>query len=312
MKTTDGRSGQFAVTVRTVTPREARALLVQHLPADVADDLVRQRATADKLSKVLNDFEREREGHKANRLVTASTWEKYARDMANDRWLDDGATIKIDTSGWVRDGWHRLLAVVRSGKQRSFAVATGVDPNAQLVTDTGRSRTTADQLRLLGHVSPNHLAAAAALLIRWRNGKMLLSTFQPSVSEISEFTSKTPELIEGIRVANAIRYGLPRTPFSVVAAVYTEATTVDTNARDEFFESLRTGEDLTSGSPILALRLQIIRYETNRGRVDTRTFNQAQKLFHAIRAWNGWRKNETLRTLRVPTNLTSDSFTPLV
>ncbi len=49
--------------------------------------------------------------------------DRYARDMANDRWfVREGDPIAFDESDQLVNGRHRLLAVIASGKRVKMTV----------------------------------------------------------------------------------------------------------------------------------------------------------------------------------------------
>ena len=71
----------------------------------------------------------------------------------------------------------------------------------------------------------------------------------------------------------------------------------DEEAADTFMDQLRTGADLHSGSPILALRNFLLRRETG---------HRSEKVLGMmVKAWNSWRsgKSMTNLTLRVDEKL---------
>lgn len=83
-----------------------------------------------------------------NRSVSDSTVIAYANDMKNENWDSmTGTAISIDDEGVLRDGQHRLSAIVRSGKSVWMWVCRGVDPNG--VYDLHRKRSLPDQTKII-------------------------------------------------------------------------------------------------------------------------------------------------------------------
>ena len=76
-----------------------------------------------------------------NRKVSDRVVELYARDMKEGRWNEDcPTTISISSKGYLIDGQHRLLAVIRSGVPILFVVAADVSEDAFEYIDNGKKR----------------------------------------------------------------------------------------------------------------------------------------------------------------------------
>lgn len=89
--------------------------------------------------------------NEANRSLGVGAREKYTNDMRNELWQPLASTIIFDDSGNLRDGQHRLRAVVNSGKGQWFKVQTHVPDAVCLQVDQGRKRRVADMLSFLGY-----------------------------------------------------------------------------------------------------------------------------------------------------------------
>ena len=85
-----------------------------------------------------------------NRNLTESRAQAYARDMASGNWRYTGEGIKFGPDGTLLDGQTRLRAIVLSGVTITMPVWRGIDPDAQLVMDSGRPRSNSDALSLRG------------------------------------------------------------------------------------------------------------------------------------------------------------------
>lgn len=288
------------IDVERVTPRRAITLLIHGLlPPDDAENFQPANLTVDVIIRMLRHANEVR-----NRSVTLPQVEKYARDMTEGRWLWTGAPIQIDPDGYVRNGQHRLLAVVLSRTTQDFVVVRNVDPAAQLVMDIGRPRSVSAQMQLQGVSNAPVMTAVANTLLRWRAGKVMQSSYIPSVIEVQELIAKENDALgDASTFINKTRYAMKSMPHAALGATYVEATHLDVQARDEFFDSFLTGADLTVDSPILTLRRKLTTQVSRDLRV-----RRAGKLYLIVHAWNLWRKNEPSRLLRVPNTLTSETF----
>lgn len=104
-----------------------------------------------------------------NRRQAAACIERYASDMAEGRWVFNGAPIVIDTDGRLADGQHRLEALKASGSTLPFLVVNGVQPSAFETIDDGKKRSVGDVLGIEGFANSTCLAAVANLSLRYEN-----------------------------------------------------------------------------------------------------------------------------------------------
>lgn len=98
-----------------------------------------------------------------NRSQRPMRIQRYARDMADRKWLLSGDTIKFGRSGLLRDGQNRLKACVHSKSSFKTHVIFGVDDRAFKAMDIGATRTGIDAFKIEG--VPNPRVAAPA--VRW-------------------------------------------------------------------------------------------------------------------------------------------------
>lgn len=289
---------QDSVEVTRITPRQATALLIHGLiPTDDAGSFRPANLSVNAIIKMLHHANEVR-----NRTVTIDTVYKYSRDMTEGNWLWTGEPIQIDHDGFVRNGQHRLLAIVHSNTTQDCVVVRDVDPRAQLVIDVGRTRTTGSQIHMSGVSSAHHLTAIANVLLRWRAGRML-NTYQTSVMEVKRLIDAEPTIIDALATTYRVRRNVAKAPQAVIGAAYVEAGHADVDARDAFFDQLATGADLVAHDPILVLRNKM----ANQVQAQVR-FRRAGQLWQVVQAWNLWRQGKTLQLLRVPSSLTSDTF----
>lgn len=284
--------------VQRITPRQARALLIHGLiPADDVESFKPANLTVNAIINMLH-----RANEVRNRTVSIDTVAKYARDMTDGNWLWTGEPIQLDTDGFVRNGQHRLLAIIMSNTAQDLMVVRDIDPKAQLVIDVGRTRTMGNQMHLQQVASAHHITAIANVLIRWRTGRML-NTHQASVMEVKSVIDAEPTLHEALAMTHRVRRNVPKSPQAALGAAFVEAGHVDVEARDIFFDQLITGADLEQHDPILTLRNRM----ANQVAAQVR-FRRAGQLWQIVHSWNMWRQGKKMQLLRVPSSLTSDTF----
>lgn len=86
-----------------------------------------------------------------NRNVKRDRVSLYATEMEKGRWQLNGESIVIDENGNLKDGQHRLMAVVKSQCTVPMIVVTGVDADCSIY-DRGSSRSVRDimQINMVG------------------------------------------------------------------------------------------------------------------------------------------------------------------
>jgi hypothetical protein len=107
----------FSPSVEVVTPRLAKELLTRNV---------------------------------SNRPALKPVIASYAAAMRAEAWKLNGESIVISDAGLIRDGQHRLMAVVEAGVDVPMFFTSGVDDNTYRTLNTGRSRTASNVLSIEG------------------------------------------------------------------------------------------------------------------------------------------------------------------
>lgn len=188
-----------------------------------------------------------------NRVLSDTTVDTLAEEMKAGRWRLHHQGIAFDRAGVLRDGQHRLWAVVRSGATVDMLVTHGLDPAVFDTIDAHRPRRVGDQL-ILTHGLPNgrRIAATATALHTieedCRFGKRLAVGFTMEIYKRHK---------AGIDfVLDTITSG----PFSKAPMTGPIAFAYPTNKVKValFAKQVRDGERLTKKDPAYALRALVI------------------------------------------------------
>lgn len=107
--------------------------------------------------------------NKKNRGVDKRKVEFYSSQMKNGEWKENGESIIFDTKGILKDGQHRLLAVISSKKSFLFPIITGVSSDVMPTIDTGKNRSLADILTLNNFKYATTIAAVAVKILKGTN-----------------------------------------------------------------------------------------------------------------------------------------------
>lgn len=236
-----------------------------------------------------------------NRNTSPVVIKRYARDMLRENGWDFLAAdpIRVNEHGEVLDGQQRLMALVLAGEtDPDVTLKTwlywGIPTESQVKMDQGRPRSRTDQLVINKMPNPRDRSSIASLLLQWQNPENLFSKMILTNDEVLEFAQANYD-----RMTRATEHALQlrKVGFavSIAGAVYFKAEERELWEASNFFTSVATGENLPQGHPALRLR-NTIAYNKGRGR----RINRLEELYYVVRAWNGFRKGETLTKLQLP------------
>ena len=202
--------------------------------------------------------------------------------MREGTWHGGNAqTIQVDREGYLRDGQHRLHAVLEVGTPQWFLVVRGVDPEVFPVLDIGAPRSPGDQVGvaadetgdpLLGagmnSTQQKYAAGAVRLLERLEQTPRLPQPFAGTWAPKERLTAAevarafrerwAPEVVAQIPVAERIKSAHLRGGPGLWAAMLVLLHRVDPADCDRFVEQLVTGANLPAGSAVLALRFRLL------------------------------------------------------
>lgn len=215
-------------------------------------------------------------------------------------WKQTADTIKFGPDGKLLDGQHRLHAITLSGIPQGYYVAYNVDPDAQMVMDTGMRRNLGQHMKINGVKNYNAVAAAANLAYAWEGGARTFKALRPvSIPEKWDFYLERKERLD--RAASVSRKLAQRwkgMPSAYYAFFYYLFADIDLEDAEYFFDFL-TGEfGHEPQNPISQLRKALN---------DDREKNFTNKAFTkgntwlvgiTIKAWNYYRRGEAVKQLK--------------
>lgn len=241
-----------------------------------------------------------------NRPLRSGQVERYARDMAADRWLKNGATIVFMTDGTLLDGQHRLFAIIEAAcmnpnfKGVYMIIVRDADREALSTIDTGLARSYADYKKLeaggTGHTFPYpNLVAAVLRLAFWYETawpKIQIRSNKVSHQELDMLLEKHPqfpELIGDIGASDKLkRLGGGTT----TAFVYATGGENFPNEARAWLEILKHG-DAEKTHPAMVLRQQLIDKA-----LAAKVVDQPTRLVWTIKSWNAFAQGEDIGRIR--------------
>jgi hypothetical protein len=237
--------------------------------------------------------------NKRNRAISPKTVNEYARQMAAGEFPFIADPVRFDHDGNLIDGQHRLAAVVGSGQPQQFVIVRNLDPETQKYMDAGRKRTATDQLRIEGMPSPSVAASIGRFVMHWQAGDVPGFNTKFSTAEVVDFVESNLDRIEAASAHARGLYRATRSSQAISGASYFMAREVaDAETADVFFNLLVSGAGLDTGSPILLLRNKLIYMSSGGSR--SKKAERPELAYFYVRAWNGWRRNEELTKLQLP------------
>lgn len=121
-----------------------------------------------------------------NRPISPTLIRKYAVDMQAGRWRTTHQGIAFDMDGLLRDGQHRLKAIIISGKTVVMAVTRNMSEAACSAIDNGRARTFTDNESFKGIRLPREYSPTLTGLLLGEGAK----TTQLSHTALAEIAQK--------------------------------------------------------------------------------------------------------------------------
>lgn len=107
---------------------------------------------------------RNADGLPVQRLSSRMVVQEYTQKMRDGDWRLSPDPIIFDVDWFLRNGMHRLKAVIESGTEQEFLVEWGWDSDVFEVMDKQHKRTVAHSLHMMGNLNTTQLASAAGVL----------------------------------------------------------------------------------------------------------------------------------------------------
>ena len=242
------------------------------------------------------------EQNNENRPLRQGRVERFAADMAAGKWALNGETVKVDTTGNLLDGQHRLWACVESGVAFQTFIIYDLPAESFRTIDNGMPRTLGDLLSLRGTQNANIVGSACTYVLFWDNagdGDALRIT-RPAPYERPTRNQKFDWLAQSdtalwLDAARMARRFKGMAPPSIVAAAYYIAGRSSPAKAELFFETAATGVGIIhEDDPAGALRFRLIRDRSER--VLT---NPWEKFVWFLKAWAAYISGGSIKLLRV-------------
>ena len=133
-----------------------------------------------------------------NRRLSENQVKRFASDMTEGRWQNNGESIKIATDGTLLDGQHRLWAIVESETTQTMTVVWDLPAESQHTMDMGQTRSAGQMLALTGQKDSILRASVAHMLLRYQRvpGYVWGVANQMSKTEIIEYATEIADRLD--------------------------------------------------------------------------------------------------------------------
>lgn len=173
-------------------------------------------------------------------------------------WQTNGDSIKFDKNGVLRDGQHRLMMVMQTGKPIEVVVVREIDPASFITMDTGKNRNLADVLGINKYQNSKPLANALTWVHRYLINRMYPTGGRISHEQHLAVLDKHPELNESVAFYFDLKkLGRQYWPAVTMSCHYL-FTRIDRPMANDFIERYLTGVGIdTLTDPVGVLRSQV-------------------------------------------------------
>ncbi|MBA7642156.1 hypothetical protein ES703_49843 [subsurface metagenome] len=180
-------------------------------------------------------------------------------------WQTNGDSIKFDTNGVLRDGQHRLMMVMQTGRPIEVVVVRDIDPASFITMDTGKNRNLSDVLAINKYQNSKLLAPALGWVHHYLANRMYPMGGRISHEQHLAVLDKHPELQQSVAFFANFGHlsGSPRWP-SITMACHYLFSRIDSSMADDFIQRYVTGARLEEQDPVWVLRGQVTSYATAR------------------------------------------------
>jgi hypothetical protein len=225
-----------------------------------------------------------------------------ASEMLNDRWKFNGDTIVFCNNDILRQGQHRLSAIIKTGCTQKFIVVRGIEPDAFSTMDCGKTRNGSDALALIGEKNTKAKSAILVWIDKYYNGSIfnlnrsgVNKKISPSyILELNaiysdlELLNKDARNLGCMAIINASQY------------IFSKLSKSDC---EHFFHKILTGENILNTDPEMLLRNRLIQNQISKAKLSNKYIFA---LF--IKTWNARRSGIPLKSLRYKEEGNSETF----
>jgi hypothetical protein len=235
------------------------------------------------------------EKNDTNRPLRESVIRKYALDIINGLWKSNTfELIMFNEKGELKNGQHRLNAIIRSGIGLNLQIIEGVNDDIFTVIDTGNTRTAGDIFAIKNIHNANGVSTMIKAYLQFKKGSTNIYKARAfSHAQLLEFYNKRPDFYQEVykkamRLYNAMNKVLKP---GFIGSLFCLLSDINIDLAEEFVNQLCTGDKMNPNVKLLRKKL----YDDMTSRTK---MTHSDKVALVFKTWNLMRKNETVKLLK--------------
>lgn len=231
----------------------------------------------------------------ANRAISKATIKSYSTDLQSGSFiLNPADAICFDWNAVLINGQHRLKSCIDTGISFDALVVFNCDPDSFRVMDSGRKRTSADDMHLMGHGAISKELSYVGRLFLLAERKMLISRPTLTRSEIQACVLRNGgEFKAALDFVAELEFATEFTP-GRMAFCFLWFARQDRFKAAEFIKTIARMTNLSDGHPVLLLRKAL-----DTARKQKRQIRDDIVLPLVFKAWVMYRDDRTGHYLKV-------------
>lgn len=240
--------------------------------------------------------------NEVNRRLRPRLVEAYAEDMRRDLWDgNNGEAIKISRTGRLKDGQHRLNAIIVSGVTLELLVIDGVTDDAQKTMDQGSSRTATDVLRMEGIQNASWTTSVARwCLLGGEPGPDLETKLKHKASsaQIVRIVEDQPDITVASGRYPSMKLHIPGGPTALCYSWLWMHRT-DPGDCEQFYGAMIEMAFKALNDPRKSCLRALTRMEREEGITSSSKDKAVATVSILTRSWNLWRKGEEASSIAI-------------
>jgi len=288
------RTSKMVFTQEVIEPRDAYDLLIAHEMA-----CRRRGLTGEPEVVAANDLDSPRQRKQSSRRA-----DHLGNVIGRLEWLLTHQGVAVAADGFLVDGQHRLLAVARSGFAAALTMCANVPDECFAVIDTGKARTLADVLYMMGYTKhPAPMSSATRLLWYVENTGSRDEWYRETVTEEQihqSLMNEHPSFPLVFDIAQRYHSGQSMlvNKSALTVLYYRSLEAWPAAPVHEFWSVVQSGQNSDRpNNPAIALRNWATTWKTRPTREPGRKGRGPIEHYAvAVRCWNLWCQNQELKT----------------
>jgi len=149
-----------------------------------------------------------------NRKLNDKNLTFLTKEMLSGRFTENGESIVFDKYGILKNGQHRLNAIVKAGMSYNIPIIRGVECDTMATFDTGKNRSAGDVLHLNGFKNSTNVAALILSINTFAHKKSKRSSAasgsekneRPTNQQVLEYCQENYEWLNDIKKKSEVIY----------------------------------------------------------------------------------------------------------